>query len=186
MVPVSDFILRARARWLDSDRPLPSSVDIPGPGQESVWTYPRPPVVEPVTPRVRVAFGGRIIADSRHVVRVLETSHPPTYYFPLRDVDRRRLHPEASPGSLCEWKGWARYWTVAVGLCRADRAAWDVADPFREYAQLAGHLAFYCGAMDACWVGSQRATPQPGGTYGGWVTPDLVGPFKGVPGSTGW
>lgn len=163
-------------------RPRPTP---PGPGQESVWDYPRPPRMEPTSRHIRVVFGGAVIAETGRALRVLETSHPPTYYLPTEDVRMELLEP--SPRiSFCEWKGSASYWTVRVGDRVARDSAWGYGDPMAPFEGLAGYLAFYCGAMDACWVDGERARPQPGGFYGGWVTRDLVGPFKGEPGSWGW
>lgn len=152
----------------------------PGPGQESVWDYPRPPRVEEVDREVRVVFNGVTIAQTRAARRVLETSHPPVYYIPPEDVRREYLEPAAG-GSFCEWKGRARYWTVAVGGCRAERAAWSYPDPSPGFGAIKDYLAFYAGPMDACTVGGEPVEPQPGGFYGGWITPDVVGPFKGGP-----
>ncbi len=157
----------------------------PGPGQESVWDYPWPPRLEPVARRVRVVFGGRTIADSTRAFRVLETSHPPTYYVPRADVAADALEPAAGE-SFCEWKGTARYFDVVAGGRRAPRAAWSYPEPFPAFAAIAGHVAFYAGPMDACYVGDEQARPQPGRFYGGWITADVVGPFKGEPGSRGW
>ena len=152
---------------------------------ESVWTYPRPPALEPVTRLVRIDFGGSIIASTHAAYRVLETSHPPVYYLPVSAFTGCRIEP--APGrSLCEWKGAARYWTIRVGDQAADRAAWSYADPLPPYAAIRDHLAVYAGRMEACFVGGEKVTPQPGGFYGGWITSDLEGPFKGVPGSSGW
>ena len=116
---------------------------------------------------------------------MLETSHPPTYYIPPDDVDSRFL-VKAPGASFCEWKGDAVYWTVRVGEREAIKAAWGYPRPTPGFVELTDHLAFYCAAMDECLVDGERARPQPGGFYGGWVTDDLAGPFKGVPGSWGW
>ena len=163
-------------------RPVP---DAPGPGQTSVWSFPRPAVAEPEPRRLRVTFGGRTIADTTRGVRTLETSHPPTYYFPPGDVAEGVLVPV--PGrSLCEWKGQARYFDVVAGDARAPRAAWAYPAPTPSFVGLAGFVAFMPAAMDACFVGDERARPQEGGFYGGWITDDLAGPFKGGPGTMGW
>ena len=163
-------------------RPVP---DEPRPGQTSVWSFPRPAVAETELRRLRVAFGGRTIADTTRGVRTLETSHPPTYYFPADDVAPGVLVPV--PGrSLCEWKGQARYFDVAAGDARAPRAAWSYPEPTPAFASLAGYVAFMPAAMEACFVGGERARPQEGGFYGGWITDDLAGPFKGGPGTMGW
>lgn len=153
----------------------------PGPGQESVWDYPRPPRIEPVAARLRVELAGRTIADTVDGVRVLETSHPPVYYLPLADVADGVLEPTATR-SFCEFKGSASYWTVRAG----DRVEADAAWGYPDHPTLTGRVAFYAGRMDACWVGDERAEPQPGGFYGGWVTSGVVGPFKGGPGTWGW
>ena len=163
-------------------RPAP---DTPGPGQESVWDYPRPAVAEPTAKRLQVVLGGRVIADTTRGVRTLETSHPPTYYFPPGDVAEGVLR--SVPGrSLCEWKGQARYFDVESGDARAARAAWAYPDPTPGFRILAGFVAFMPSAMDRCLVDGEVARPQEGGFYGGWITDDLAGPFKGGPGSWGW
>ncbi|RYB02058.1 DUF427 domain-containing protein [Lichenibacterium ramalinae] len=161
-------------------KPIP-----PGPNQESVWDYPRPPRLERVAERIRIRFGGLVLADSVAAWRVLETSHPPTYYLPPGDIVAGALVP-AGQGSVCEWKGPARYFDVTSGGRRAERAAWTYPAPLPGFAPLADYVAFYAGAMEACFVGEERAEPQPGGFYGGWVTSRVVGPFKGGPGSWGW
>lgn len=163
----------------------PPAAPVPREGQESVWDYPRPPRLEPVIPRVRIEFGGEVIADTVRAWRVLETSHPPTYYLPPDDVRFAFIEPAAG-SSFCEWKGRARYWTVRIGDRMASRVAWSYPEPTPAFAALRDHLAFYAAPMDACWVGEERARPQPGGFYGGWITADVVGPFKGEPGSEGW
>ena len=152
---------------------------------ESVWDYPRPPRVEPAGRRIRVVLDRRTIADTTAACRVLETSHPPVYYVPRTDVSAG-LTPSARRGSLCEWKGAARYWDVSVGGRVVEGAAWGYPDPSPGYESLRDTLAFYPALMDECWVDEERATPQPGGFYGGWVTSDLIGPFKGGPGTSGW
>ncbi len=152
---------------------------------ESVWDYPRPPRLERVSARITVEFAGTVIADTTAAWRILETSHPPTYYLPPGDIADGVLEP-AGRGSICEWKGVARYWTVRVGDRVAERVAWSYPDPSGAYADLKDHVAFYCGPMDRCTVGGVEAEPQPGGFYGGWITPDITGPFKGGPGTMGW
>ncbi len=152
---------------------------------ENVWDYPRPPALEPVPKPVRIVFAGRTIADTETAFRVLETSHPPVYYLPPSAFIDCTLEPAAG-GSLCEWKGQARYWTIRAGDQAAERAAWSYPDPSPGFEAIRDHLAVYAGAMDQCFVGGEAVTPQPGGFYGGWVTGDLIGPFKGGPGSAGW
>ncbi|ACL24649.1 DUF427 domain-containing protein [Chloroflexus aggregans] len=157
----------------------------PGPGQESVWDYPRPPRLEPTTRRIRVVFAGITLVDSRRALRVLETSHPPVYYVPPEDVQMTFLRPNPAR-SFCEFKGVAMYYDVVVGERIAREAAWSYPDPTPAFTPLRGYLAFYAGPMDACYVDDELVTPQPGGFYGGWITSDIVGPFKGGPGTWGW
>lgn len=165
---------------LHHPKPLPI-----GPGQESVWAYPRPPHVERVRERLRVVFDGEVIADTSGGWRVVETSHPPTYYLPPQDIRPSSLGL-ARRGSFCEWKGGAVYFDVIGPNRRASRAAWSYPDPTPSFADLADHVAFYAGPMDACFVGDEQVTAQPGGFYGGWITTHVVGPFKGEAGSEGW
>ena len=157
----------------------------PDPARESVWGYPRPPRVEPVTARLAVVLGGETIAATTRGYRVLETSHPPNYYFALDDVAPGVLERNAG-GSFCEFKGAAHYYTVRGGGRVEHDAAWGYDRPSAGFESLAGHVAFYAGRMDACFVDGERVTPQPGGFYGGWITSGVTGPFKGGPGSRGW
>ncbi len=157
----------------------------PRPGQESVWDYPRPPRLEKVAERVRVIAAGRTIADTTRSMRVLETSHPPVYYIPPADVLAEPLSPAAGQ-SFCEYKGLARYWTLDAGGIRAERVAWSYADPAPAFREIRDYFAFYASRVDECWVGEERAIPQDGDFYGGWITSRIVGPFKGGPGTTGW
>lgn len=152
---------------------------------ESVWDYPRPPRVEPVTRRVRVLFGGTVIADSGASFRVLETSHPPVYYIPPADIVAGALVP-CEGTSFCEFKGGARYRAVRAGAKLVSRAAWYYPNPAPGFEVIKDHVAFYPGLMDACTVDGEVVRPQAGGFYGGWITTDLIGPFKGEPGTTGW
>ncbi|HEY1011407.1 MAG TPA: DUF427 domain-containing protein [Herpetosiphonaceae bacterium] len=158
---------------------------IPQPGQESVWDYPRPPRLEPTAKRLQIIFNGVAIADTTRGYRVLETSHPPVYYIPRQDIAPDALAPAAG-SSWCEWKGQAVYFDVIAGGRAAERVAWAYPQPTAAFQAIAGYVAFYAGPMDACLVDGERVSPQPGGFYGGWITADVVGPFKGVPGSTGW
>jgi uncharacterized protein (DUF427 family) len=157
----------------------------PGPGQESVWDYPRPPRLEPTTRHIQIVFNGVEIASTRRAFRVLETSHPPGYYIPQSDILMQHLS-RSTRHSLCEWKGQAAYYTLTVGDRSAEDVAWYYPRPTPAFAPIAGYLSFYAGPMDACYVDGERATPQPGQFYGGWVTADIVGPFKGTPGALGW
>ena len=153
--------------------------------QESVWDYPRPPRLKPATKRLRVVFNGVTIADTLRGHRVLETSHPPVYYFPPIDI-RMQCLTGVDGGSFCEWKGPARYFDIEVNGQHARRVGWCYPNPTPRFAEIADHIAFYCHLMDACFVGVEQARPQPGSFYGGWVTDDVVGPFKGEPGTAGW
>lgn len=165
----------------------PASIrpDVPGPGQESVWDYPRPPRVEPVAARVTVRLGGELIADTRDAVRVLETSHPPVYYLPIAGFVPGAI-VDAAGSSFCEFKGTARYLDVVGGGIVRESAAWNYPYPAAGYAILRDRVALYAAPMDECTVDGEVVTPQPGGFYGGWITANVVGPFKGVPGSMGW
>jgi uncharacterized protein (DUF427 family) len=157
----------------------------PGPGQESVWDYPRPPRVEETSRRVRVVFNGVTVADSTRAKRVLETSHPPVYYVPLEDV-RAECLERTGRSSFCEWKGRAGYYTIRAGDREAPDAAWFYPSPTPAFAAIRDHVAFYPSRMDACYVGDERVRAQEGDFYGGWITDDIVGPFKGAPGTWGW
>jgi uncharacterized protein (DUF427 family) len=152
---------------------------------ERVWDYPRPPRLERVPQRLRVVLGGVTLADTTQGFRVLETSHPPTYYLPRGDILSTALVPAAG-SSFCEWKGNASYFDVQAGGVLRRKVAWSYARPTPPFEALAGCVAFYAAPMDACFVDDEQVTPQPGGFYGGWVTLNLVGPFKGGPGSMGW
>jgi uncharacterized protein (DUF427 family) len=157
----------------------------PNPSQESVWDYPRPPRVEPVRKRLRVLFNGMPLADTMRGQRVLETSHPPVYYFPIEDVRVEHL-VAVSETSFCEWKGTARYFDVDAHGKRVIHAAWAYPDPLPDFVDIKSHFAFYGHLMEACFVGDELARPQPGSFYGGWITNNIVGPFKGEPGTADW
>ncbi len=156
-----------------------------GPGEESVWDYPRPPRLEESGKQVQVFFNGKLIADSRRAMRVLETSHPPVYYIPLEDINSDCLI--ATPRStICEYKGKAAYYSVKVGDRSESNAAWGYPNPTAPYRAMAGCIAFYPTLMDACLVDGERVIPQPGGFYGGWITHEIKGPFKGESGTNDW
>ncbi len=157
----------------------------PGPGQESVWDYPRPPCVEATDKHVQVIFNGVVIADTRRAKRVLETSHPPVYYIPPEDV-RLEYLTETRNTTFCEWKGAASYYTVAVGDTTERNVAWFYKRPAAAFSMIKDHVAFYPGRMDACYVDGERVEAQPGAFYGGWITKDIVGPFKGGVDTAGW
>ena len=155
------------------------------PGQESVWDYPRPPRLERTAKRIRIVFGDRTVVDTTAAWRILETSHPPVYYVPRTDVDESLLAP-GSGSSFCEFKGRAAYYDLALGERRVERAAWTYPAPSRAFEPIAHHLAFYPSRVDACYVDDERVVAQAGDFYGGWITHDIVGPFKGAPGTWGW
>ncbi len=162
----------------------------PGPGQESVWDYPRPPAVAPGDEHVVVRLGTTVVADTRRAVRVLETSHPPTYYLPLADVADGALVPVDGVATVCEFKGRAVYFDVVgadAGGARVvvPRAAWAYLSPAPGYEALAGLVSFYPGQL-ACTVDGEPVRAQEGGFYGGWRTSRVVGPFKGGAGTWGW
>ena len=157
----------------------------PGPGQESVWDYPRPPRLEDSEKRVKVVFDDVTIAYTARARRVLETSHPPVYYIPPEDIRMEYLR-SAGGRSLCEWKGQARYYDVVGDGKIEERAAWYYPDPTSGFRDLKNYVAFYPSRMDGCWVGGEKVGAQEGDFYGGWITPEIVGPFKGAPGTWGW
>lgn len=156
-----------------------------GSGQESVWDYPRPPRVEETGRHVRAIFDGEVIADTRRAKRVLETSHPPVYYIPPEDV-RTEYLVTTGRRTWCEWKGQACYYSLDTGRRQVENAAWFYPNPTPGYEAIRGYVAFYPGKIDACYVDGEQVQPQPGDFYGGWITGDIVGPFKGGPGTTGW
>ena len=157
----------------------------PGPGQESVWDYPRPPRAAPTPKHIRVILGGVTVAETDRAIKVMETSHPPTYYIPPADISPGVLTPSERT-SFCEYKGRAVYHHVTAGGVERRDAAWSYPEPSGGYTELAGYIAFYPGMMDECTVDGEAVVPQPGGFYGGWITSDVVGPFKGSPDTLGW
>lgn len=173
-----------RAMWTNRGQARPPFAHEPAPDQESVWDYPRPPAVVPDARLVEVRVGKLEIASSRRVIRILETASPPTFYIPRDDVDMEHLYPAAG-GSMCEWKGMASYFDVGRRLRKVSRAAWSYEQPFEEMQAIAGHVSFYPGRVE-CFVDGERVRPQDGGFYGGWVTDEIVGPWKGSAGTGGW
>ncbi len=177
-------IRRAREKWRYTGQTRPEFAQETGPGQESVWDYPRPPSLAPDTRRIEVICFGVTVADSSRAIRVLETASPPTFYLPREDVGAGYL--EASlRGSICEWKGKASYWSLRVDDKLLPDVAWSYEDPVLGFESISGYVSFY-PARVACFVDGQKVEPQPGHFYGGWVTPEVVGPFKGEPGSEWW
>jgi uncharacterized protein (DUF427 family) len=163
-------------------RPRPDPV---GPGQESVWSYPRPAIAQQSPARVMIEQHGVVIASTRSSVRTLETSHPPSYYIPPDDILPGVLRRGAG-SSFCEWKGAAIYWDVVLDGEVLAGVGWSYPNPSPSFAMLRDHVAFYAGPFDRCSVDGETVIPQPGDFYGGWITGALAGPFKGVPGSRGW
>ncbi len=162
---------------------------------ESVWDYPRPPRLEPCSRRIRILGAGQTIADTSSALRILETSHPPVYYLPPEQVSMHLLRPSLTPSSFCEFKGFATYWNLEVWrinepAVQIHDVAWSYERPSAAYAALAHRLAFYASRLAehgiACWVDDERIIPQSGDFYGGWITSNLRGPFKGEPGTGHW
>lgn len=158
---------------------------VAGPGQESVWDHPRPPRVDPSDELVQIRVGGVLVASSTRTLRVLETSHPPTYYVPISDFADGALR-RAAGSSWCEFKGAATYFDVVGGEVTAPGAAWTYPDPTPGFEAILDHVAVMPAAMDECRVDSEVVRPQEGAFYGGWITSRVVGPFKGGPGSRFW
>ena len=183
--PALQFAVMDKSRVTAGTVPPPAVRAIPGPGQESVWDYPRPPRVEAVPERIRVVVDGYAVADSVGALRVLETAGAPVYYVPPVDVRMDLLEPTAHH-SFCEWKGEASYWSIMLPDRTIQNVAWAYLTPMAGYESIRDYLAFYAQLVDEAWVGDERATPQPGRFYGGWVTSKVVGPFKGEPGTQGW
>jgi uncharacterized protein (DUF427 family) len=157
----------------------------PQPGQESVWDYPRPPRLEATSKPIQIVCNGIVIADTCHAQRVLETSHPPVYYIPPEDI-RQEYLVKMPQTSYCEWKGRGAYYSVVVGDRQLPNVAWYYPEPTPAFAAIQNYVAFYAAPMDACYVAGEKVEPQPGNFYGGWITADIVGPFKGIEGSWGW
>jgi uncharacterized protein (DUF427 family) len=169
--------------WNYDGRRRPDFAETPGPGQESVWDYPRPPRLKVCRRTVVVSAGGHELARSTRALRVCETASPPTYYIPGEDVNLDALR--AVPGeSFCEWKGTAQYWGL-VDQPEREAVGWSYPEPNPAFADLQGCIAFYPGRVE-CTVDGERVRPQPSHFYGGWVTDELVGPWKGEPGTESW
>jgi uncharacterized protein (DUF427 family) len=169
--------------WEYAGQKRPDFAILPGPGQESVWDYPRPPRIAQDRRRVEVKSGGVLIASTHSAIRILETASPPTFYLPAVDVDLPAL--VRIPGSsACEWKGLAGYWALAADPSRR-AIGWSYERPLPPFAAIAGALSFY-PALVECTVDGERVRPQPGRFYGGWMTDEIVGPVKGEPGTGHW
>jgi len=184
MEKLPEWIRAARSKWQYCGQERPPFAQKPSPGQESVWDYPRPPCLVPDYRRVVVRIRGKLLADSCSTFRFLETASPPTFYLPPEDVDVSVLVlTEAS--SFCEWKGTAQYWTLRGAEKEVDPVAWAYSNPYPGFESIAGYFSFYPGRVE-CYVNDEAVLPQPGGFYGGWVTKEIAGPFKGPIGTGGW
>jgi uncharacterized protein (DUF427 family) len=157
----------------------------PKAGEESVWDYLRPPKIEDFNKHIKVIFNGIIVADTFKAKRVLETSHPPVYYIPPNDI-KMELLTAADNHSFCEWKGSANYYHLNIGDKQVRYACWYYPAPVPEFAALKNYMAFYAQKMDECYIDDELVIPQPGKFYGGWITKNIVGPFKGEEGSELW
>lgn len=184
MSNLPDWARRAREKWRYTGTDRPSFAAEAESGQESVWDYSRPPRVVPDERRVSVRVGNTVLADTRAAFRILETASAPTFYVPPRDLRRDLLRP-AGGGSWCEWKGRAAYWSVVLPHSVVESAGWSYAEPWPGYEAIAHYVSFYPALLE-CYVEGERASPQPGGFYGGWVTSDVVGPIKGAAGTSDW
>ena len=180
----NDELKRARGSWVLRGRTRPAAAVDPGPGQESVWDYPRPPAIVDDTRLFQVKLNDVLVAETRAARRVLETASPPTFYLPPESLQFDCLRPD-SGSSFCEWKGPASYFSVCVASDCVRHAAWSYPEPFDEFATIRNYLAFYPGRLE-CYVDGERVRAQAGDFYGGWITAEIVGPFKGEPGTAGW
>ncbi len=170
--------------WQFTGRQRPSFAIEPGPSQESVWDYPRPPSIVRDAREITVRCGEIEIARTSAALRVLETASPPTVYLPPGDVNMVVLS-QSMGNSLCEWKGQATYWSVVLGDKQLKNVGWSYDNPTKAFQSIQGYLSFYPAQL-ACFVGNELVRPQPGGFYGGWVTDEIIGPYKGEPGTRGW
>jgi uncharacterized protein (DUF427 family) len=184
MVNTPDKLQAARAQWRWRGADRPPFAQAPLPGQVSVWDFPRPPKIALDTREVTIHWGDTFVAHSTRCVLVLETAHPPSFYIPWADV-MGHLLVSAAGTSMCEWKGAARYWSLVDGERSLPNVAWSYPTPLDSAQALADCVAFYPAQL-RCTVAGARVQAQPGGFYGGWITPELVGPFKGEPDTSGW
>ena len=158
----------------------------PKPGQESVWDYPRPPRMEKETKSLKVIVNDVVVASTNRGYRILETSHPPVYYLPVEAINMEFLEKANGGQSYCEFKGKAIYWDLKMADVVIPRVAWSYPSPNVVYQAIKDHLAFYPSKVSACFVGDEKVLAQEGDFYGGWITSNIVGPFKGAPGTWGW
>ena len=184
MSDTSSWLQASRDAWQWRGSNRPDFAELPAPGQVSVWDFPRPPRLVPDSREVVVMWGNLEVAHTKRAIMALETAHPPTFYLPWEDINQNLFQP-AGGGSFCEWKGPAKYWSLVDGAHSLVKVAWSYPSPLPGAELIKDCLALYANSLQ-CNVGGQPVSPQPGGFYGGWITPELVGPFKGVPGSSGW
>jgi uncharacterized protein (DUF427 family) len=170
--------------WQYRGRERPTFAEKPEAGQESVWDYPRPPAIVADQRRVEVRLGDSVIADSRQNYRILETASPPTFYIPPQRIRIELLEP-CSGNSICEWKGMAQYWALKIPQRSLQPIGWSYPNPTPQFEAIAGYFSFYPARLE-CFVDGERVQPQAGEFYGGWITSEIVGPFKGVPGTQHW
>ncbi|MEO0570157.1 MAG: DUF427 domain-containing protein [Bacteroidota bacterium] len=182
-IKVQDWLLKARNKWTHIGQQRPDFAIVPKKGQVSVWDFPRPPALVAEKRELKVLSNGQTLALSQNALAVQETASPPTYYVPLEDVNRDLLVPLEGKTSLCEWKGSSSYWALKEQPNKA--VAWSYADPFSPFEALTQYFAFYPQYLE-CFLAGERVIPQPGGFYAGWITGELVGPFKGEPGTGHW
>jgi len=178
------WVRQARDKWEFRGKEKPLIAIKPSTGQESVWDYPRPPKLEIDNRLIMVSVNGKVIAESRSTFRALETASPPTFYIPPKDVDKTSLTLGAQY-SLCEWKGVAQYWNVNINNLAIESAAWYYLDPYPGFESIAGYFSFYPHRL-SCYIDGELVRPQPGKLYGGWITNEIIGPFKGNPGTEHW
>jgi len=184
MSDLTEEIKRARGKWKFRGDVRPDFAEIPKPEHESVWDYPRPPKIDPDDRKVLVKYGTAVIAESQNSIRILETSSPPVFYIPESDIYFSNLEKEIG-SSICEWKGYASYWNVTVNGQKIINAGWSYANPFPGYEDISNYVAFYPAKLE-CFVDGESVSPQPGKFYGGWLTSEITGPFKGEKGSEWW
>lgn len=185
MNTIPDELFEKVMKWRNFPRERPDDIQVPELGQESVWDYPRPPRLESVERSILVEFNGVIIAKTRKAIRVIETAGPPVYYIPQEGIRMEYLE-QSQRTALCEWKGVSQYWSVSVGSRVSRNAGWSYPNPWEGYENIVDHIAFNASKMDACYVDDDKVIPQPGNYYGGWITPEIIGPFKGEPGTERW
>ena len=170
--------------WQFTGRSRPSFAIAPTDVQESVWDYPRPPICVEDSREVIVSHADLVLARTNRAVRILETASPPTFYIPPADVNLEALN-QSSGSSFCEWKGSATYWSLTSAGNAGLHVGWSYQSPTAAFRTIKDYLSFYPAKLK-CTVDGEIVRPQPGGFYGGWVTNEIVGPYKGEAGTSGW